>query len=99
MTYDDTALVVNFARLQETSGHIQTAIGAMDAQLDQLERDAAPLVQAWSGDAKQAYHERQQTWRRASAELTALLREIKRALDESIADYQATEARNTSLFR
>jgi WXG100 family type VII secretion target len=99
MSYDDGQLVVNFARLQQTSGHIHSAIGALTTQLDQLERDAAPLVQAWSGDAKQAYLERQQIWRRASGELATMLSDIKRALDESIADYQATEVRNTNLFR
>lgn len=96
---NDGQLLVDFARLQDTSLHIQSAIQALDSQLDQLEADAAPLVESWSGDAKQAYLERQATWRQASAQLATMLREIKRGLDESIADYQHTERRNANLFR
>jgi 6 kDa early secretory antigenic target len=91
-------LTVNFARLIETSGHIQSAIGSLHAQLRQLESDAAPLVATWSGDAQQSYQERQATWRTASAELTSMLEAIKRGLDDSIADYQHTEKHNVGLF-
>ena len=96
---DDGHLLVNFTRLQETSLHIQTAIRALDSELDRLESDAAPLVQTWDGDAMRAYQERQATWRRASAHLSTMLRDIQRNLDESIVDYQQTERRNVNLFR
>ena len=91
-------LSVNFVRLLETSGHIQTTIGALRSQLDQVESDAAPLVATWSGDARQAYQERQSTWRQASADLVTMLQGIKRGLDDSIADYQSTEKSNVGLF-
>jgi WXG100 family type VII secretion target len=71
----------------------------LESQLSQLERDAAPLVETWSGEAKEAYLARQSTWRQASGELSAMLQGIKRALDESFADYQRTEQRNAGLFR
>lgn len=95
---DTGQLGVNFTRLLETSTHIHGAIGALSAQLDQLEQAATPLVQTWSGQAQQAYLDRQATWRQASAELAGMLQAIKRALDESMADYQSTERRNVSLF-
>jgi early secretory antigenic target protein ESAT-6 len=95
---DHAQLTVNFARLVETSGHIQSAIGSLRSQLSQLEADAAPLVATWSGEAKLAYEQRQATWRQASAELSAMLESIKRGLDESIADYQRTEKHNVGLF-
>jgi early secretory antigenic target protein ESAT-6 len=93
------SLVVNFSRLQETSTHIQSTLTAMETQLGQLERDAAPLVETWNGDAKQAFEERQTTWRQASSELATMLRDIKRALDESVLEYQSTERSNANLFR
>jgi 6 kDa early secretory antigenic target len=96
---DEARLVVNFARLFETSAHIEAAVTTLESQLDLLEREAAPLVQAWSGEAMQAYQQRQATWRQASADLTSTLRQIKRALDESIADYASTERHNADLFR
>jgi 6 kDa early secretory antigenic target len=96
---DGSRLVVNFARLYETSAHIEAAVSTLESQLAVLEREAAPLVQAWSGEAMQAYQQRQATWRQSCDDLTAMLRQIKRALDESIADYGSTERHNADLFR
>jgi 6 kDa early secretory antigenic target len=96
---NDGVLVVNFAALQQASADIQKALNTLDSQLDQLERDAAPLVASWDGEARQAYEERQARWRAASRDLQTMLREIKIALDESAADYLETEKKNVSLFQ
>jgi ESAT-6 family protein len=94
----DGTLVVNFAALQHASGEIQTALSRLQTQLADLERDAAPVVAAWEGDARAAYDQRQAGWRRAAQELSAMLASIKRALDESAHEYQETERRNARLF-
>jgi 6 kDa early secretory antigenic target len=94
----DGTLVVNFAALQQASADIQQALGALDTQLSQLERDAAPLVATWDGEARQAYDVRQASWRRAAGDLAGMLRDIRIAVEESAADYHATEKRNTTLF-
>lgn len=91
-------LVVNFAALNGASGQIDTAIKTLNEQLSQLERDAGPLVSTWDGDARAAYEARQKQWRGAAEELSAMLREIKRALDESALDYRGAEDRNRKLF-
>ncbi|GAA2510334.1 WXG100 family type VII secretion target [Pilimelia columellifera] len=91
-------LVVQFGALQQASGNIQTALNTMESQLSQLESDAAPLVASWSGEAREAYEERQRRWRAAAADLAAILRDIKMAVDDSSADYLATEQRNRALF-
>ena len=96
---NDGVLVVSFTALQQASADIQRALNTLDSQLGQLERDAAPLVATWSGEAKEAYEQRQASWRAASQDLKAMLRDIKIALDESAADYQNTEKKNTSLFQ
>lgn len=92
-------LVVNFAALQKASGDIQNALNTLEGQLAQLERDAAPLVAGWDGAAREAYDVRQARWRQAATDLTAILRDIKRALDDSALDYEQTERRNTGLFQ
>jgi WXG100 family type VII secretion target len=91
-------MIVNFAALHTASGHISEAIARLQGELSDLERSAAPLVATWEGDARQAYEQRQTTWRRAAADLSTMLAEIKRAVDDSAADYAATERRNASLF-
>lgn len=92
------ALVINFAGLQQVSGDIATAIDTLRSQLDELERQAAPLVSTWDGQARAAYDARQQAWRRAAGQLTATLQAIKTSVDESAADYLHTERRNMELF-
>jgi len=96
---NDGVLVVSFPALQQASADIQKAFNTLDTQLSQLERDAAPLVATWTGEAKQAYEQRQARWRTASADLQAMLRDIKHALDASAADYLNTEMRNVKLFQ
>ena len=96
---NDGVLVVSFPALQQASADIQKALSTLDSQLGQLERDAAPLVSSWDGDAKQAYEQRQSRWRSASQDLQTMLRDIKAAVDESAADYQSTERKNTNLFQ
>jgi 6 kDa early secretory antigenic target len=96
---NDGVLVVTFPALQQASADIQKALSTLESQLSQLERDAAPLVATWSGEAKQAYDQRQARWRAASQDLQNMLREIKIAVDDSAADYLSTEKKNTSLFQ
>ncbi|GIF76619.1 WXG100 family type VII secretion target [Asanoa siamensis] len=95
----DDILVVNFPALQQAGADIQKALNTLDTQLGQLERDAAPLVATWDGEARAAYDQRQSRWRAASADLQAMLRDIKRALDDSATDYLSTEKKNTNLFQ
>ncbi|MEU7821449.1 WXG100 family type VII secretion target [Catellatospora sp. NPDC049111] len=91
-------LVVNFASLHEASGHIQKALGKLETTLSQLESDAGPMVSTWSGAAQTAYHERQAKWRKAADELSAMLRDIKGAVDEAAVQFKDAEDRNTRLF-
>jgi early secretory antigenic target protein ESAT-6 len=91
-------LYVNFAAMEQASADIQGAITFMENELGTLESDAAPLVATWGGDARAAYDERQARWRAAAANLTTMLRDIRRALDESAVDYATTERHNAGLF-
>ncbi|MCZ7440237.1 MULTISPECIES: WXG100 family type VII secretion target [Micromonospora] len=91
-------LVVNFAALQQAGADIQRALTTLESQLGQLERDAAPLVASWNGEAREAYEQRQSRWRAASQDMQAMLRDIKLAVEDSAADYLDTEKRNANLF-
>lgn len=91
-------LIVNFAAMRVAGEHIEAAISTLNDQLGQLERDVAPLVGTWDGEAKAAYEIRQRQWRLAAGELATMLTEIKRALHDSAQDYRDTEHRNVRLF-
>ena len=94
----DNILVVQFGRLMAASSSIQVALNSLESQLAQLERDAAPLVATWQGEARVAYDQRQARWRQAATDMKIMLADIKRALDDSVADYQHTERRAANLF-
>jgi 6 kDa early secretory antigenic target len=95
---DNGLLLINFGALQQGSADIQKALNTLQAQLSQLDRDAAPLVATWSGAAQAAYAERQRKWTAASDDLANILRNIKIAVDESAADYQDTERKAQQRF-
>ncbi|MBX6356539.1 MAG: WXG100 family type VII secretion target [Micromonosporaceae bacterium] len=97
MTTDQ--LVVDFNAMHQAAADIQSAINKLTSDLDQLNQDAQPLVQTWSGPAQAAYHQRQQIWTNAANDLAQMLRDIQKALVESTADYNATENRNRDLFQ
>ncbi|MFF5080692.1 WXG100 family type VII secretion target [Actinoplanes sp. NPDC000266] len=96
---NDGVLLVNFGALQNASADIQKAISTLQSRLDQLESDAAPLVASWEGEAKEAYAQRQATWRAASADLQNILQNIKVAVDQSVDDYIHTEKTATQRFQ
>ena len=91
-------LRVDFAALQHASGSIQAAVNKIESQLADLDSAARPLVETWQGDARASYEARQAKWTQAANDLTAILKEIKAAVDHSAADYQSTESRNRALF-
>lgn len=94
----DGLLVVNFAALEQASRDIQSAINELEGQLANLEADARPLVATWNGTAREAYDANHLKWTNAANDLTRMLRDIKLAVDESAAEYQATETRNANMF-
>lgn len=91
-------LVVNFAALQQASTDIQTALNAMESGLDDARQTAQPLVSTWDGDARAMYDARQAKWTQAATDLSTMLRDIKRAVEDSAMNYQQTENRNANLF-
>jgi WXG100 family type VII secretion target len=95
----DGQLLVNFGALQQGVADINKAISNMQNQLDQLQRDAAPLVSTWAGAAQEAYQQRQSKWTAASQDLTQILQNIRGALQESAESYQTTEKQATQRFQ
>jgi 6 kDa early secretory antigenic target len=96
---NDGVLLVNFGALRQAGQDIEKALANMTNQLSQLEQDAGPLVATWSGQAQQAYLERQTRWQNAAADLSEILRSIRNAVDDSALDYQDTERKAAQRFQ
>ena len=96
---NDGLLLVSFGALRQASTDIDKALASLRTQLDQLERDAGPLVATWAGQAREAYSQRQAAWRAASEDLATILRQVRVALDDSVQDYADTERAAVQRFR
>ncbi|GAB7048922.1 WXG100 family type VII secretion target [Catenuloplanes indicus] len=91
-------MIVDLAALRRTGADIATTAAALRSTLDELDTRSRLAEEAWSGEARHAFTERRENWRRAADDLTALLRETGRAVDDAAADYQAAETGNRALF-
>lgn len=90
---------VDFAALGQTIDDLNRAATHMNERLADLERQAAPMVALWQGAARDAYDQRQATWRKAAEELNTILAGIKTAVQQSSTEYQATESQVAGTFR
>src|SRR5688572_12455385 len=95
----DTYMKVDFGMMQTAVGDLDRAITQLDTKLADLDKQARPLVATWQGQAQAAYNERQLAWTKSANELKAVLMSIKKALNESLTEYAATEAGITKSFR
>jgi WXG100 family type VII secretion target len=98
MPNDDGTLYVSFGALYQGSTDIGSALTKLQSYLSQVEQDAKPLVNTWEGDAKEAYYQRQSSWQTAAADLSTMLGEIRKAVDNAATGYSDTEKHNASLF-
>lgn len=89
---------INLTNCTEAHSAITNVIGDLNRLLSELESTAAPLVDTWDGQAKQAYLAKQTRWGQDSAEITRILQGINRALEDSIADYRSAERYGVNLF-
>jgi WXG100 family type VII secretion target len=92
-------LLVNFAALEQAGADINNAINKLTTSLDNLAKDAAPLVSTWDGAAQEAYQARQAKWTAASQDLQHILQNIRAAVDQSREDYVNTEKQATQRFQ
>ncbi|MDP9798894.1 WXG100 family type VII secretion target [Catenuloplanes nepalensis] len=91
-------MIVDVVAVRRMGAEITATAVALRSALDDLDERTRLPAEAWGGEARHAFAERRDAWRRAADDLTALLREIGREVDDAAADYLATESRNRALF-
>jgi WXG100 family type VII secretion target len=89
---------VDFGGLGQGSAGIMATHRALQGTLDDLERQLEPMVNSWTGDAKEAYFQQKQKWDSASAAMAQILQQMGRAVDEANSNYQAAENSNRGLW-
>lgn len=89
-------LKVNFGALDTAAGDIRNRANAIQARLDQLDRDLAPLRADWTGSASESYQQAKAKWTAAITDMQALLAEVGSAVAESNTVYQGADRTNAA---
>jgi early secretory antigenic target protein ESAT-6 len=94
----DNLMVVNFEAMQHGVTSIDRALSTMTARMKETEETGKNLTAAWQGTAATNYGSRHEAWTRAAENLENTLRDIKRALQDSIERYIEAEKKNAGNF-
>ena len=99
MTNGFDGLLVNHAGLDQAAQDLHSGVRAIDARMQQLEQELAPLQSQWAGNAQRAYREAKTTWDRAIEEMKLLLADASRTVSQSSSEYAAADNRGAASFQ
>ncbi len=91
-------LVVNHAALDQAAQDLSNAVRGIDARMNQLEGELAPLQSEWTGQAKEQYAISKQRWNTAIHEMLQLLGQTSSSVAQSNAEYIASDQRGANSF-
>ena len=91
-------LRVNHAALDLAAQDIADVVKQIDARMERLEHELAPLQSQWAGNAQQAYNQAKARWDGAINEMRDLLHQTGQNVTQSNADYKAADARGAAAF-
>lgn len=91
-------LRVDHGALAAAAGELAATARSIQADLDRLEHDLAPLRGSWSGAARVAYDGARTRWTAAMHEMFLVLAGLGTSVEESDAAYRAADLRGASRF-
>jgi len=94
---DETS--VSFEGLQSGGEGIMGVYRALVGTLENLESQLGPMVNTWSGDARNAYFQQKKQWDEAAQALGTILQQIGQAVHGAHDNYRAAEKSNLSLWQ
>ena len=92
-------LRVNHAALDTAASEMHRTVGRIDARLNQLEGELAPLRSQWSGHAKESYDVAKAQWDWAIREMRDLLDKSHATVYQSNDEYRAVDQRGANRFQ
>jgi early secretory antigenic target protein ESAT-6 len=95
---DDESVRVSYGSLAEGSAGIRAAYAALEAELQNLEQQLRPMLDSWSGEAREAYFVQQRKWEEASHSMAEILNHMGRAVEQAHDNYQTAENANRDLW-
>ncbi|WP_376772921.1 WXG100 family type VII secretion target [Amycolatopsis endophytica] len=89
---------VDYATIHQAAEDCTKTGGELENLFEQLKSDLQPLTGSWTGDAMQAWHDRQDEWNKALEDMKSLLARIATALPQIADGYQSTDTGITKMF-
>jgi WXG100 family type VII secretion target len=87
----DGVIKVSFAAIEEAGTNIRSTFSKMTQELDDLKSKLAPLSEAYTGAAKDAWFQVQKDWNDSQDQMNQVLSSIGTAVSQAAQDYQGTE--------
>lgn len=91
-------LKTNGARLQATQSYVQDSAQKLATQFDNMQPLLTKLAQSHNGDAPHAWQSLQKDWDTATQEMERTIDATKKALQQALEAYQATERRPNGMW-
>ncbi len=82
---------VRFDALQGGEQGIRNNYAKLTATLDQLESDLQPMINTWSGDARDSYLQCKKQWDDAAQALSQVLNSVAQAVGQAHQNYTGAE--------
>lgn len=89
---------VDYATIQQAADDCNKTGGELDSLFEQLKSQLAPLTDSWSGNAMDAWVQKQEAWNQALDEMKQLLAQIATALPQVADGYQETDSAIQKMF-
>jgi early secretory antigenic target protein ESAT-6 len=91
-----TLIQVNYASLDDGALTLNGLNSKLNQLITDLETAMKPVLASWDGEAMTTYTQRKAEWDTATNELTGLVAQFGKAVDEANQHHQATEKKIVS---
>jgi WXG100 family type VII secretion target len=89
---------VKFESLSSGATGILATHRALQGTLEELESRLGPMVNSWTGDARESYFQQKKKWEEASQGMATILQQMGRSVEQAHGNYQSAETSNRNLW-
>lgn len=94
----DGTVKVNFESVANVESRLSTTLKKLQARLDQLDSDLAPVHNGWTGDAKAAYAVDKAKWDKAAEDMNTVLLQLQKAVSAAHEHYLQVNNKTKAMF-
>ena len=87
---------VVFSSMEQGQSDFQRTYSSLQSEIEQLESQLGSNLAEWVGGAQQAYHEAQQQWNAAMANMQSVIQQLGVVIGQANDNYTSAESQNMS---